>query len=590
MADAAARAPRSVRMRPPRLALSWSAMRALGALLLAGVLLLLLFVLWNGDGEGSGPGTNLAPAPAERVESRTTTSALVAPDEPAPAAEPPPPTEAARAPAPAPSDTTESEGPPRLTGRLLELDRRPYADAWFHARLHRGRETLWGTMVHTDAEGRFAMRLEEHAMPPVGSTFVALGRNAGLIDRRAEVTLRSVPDPTCELGDLVLVPCDGWIRGTVTDVDGAPLLDFDGRVEVATSAGVMLDRTRVNPKGGFVIDLHDSGAVGDGLALLARADGWYQEAPVLAREAGEEVTLVLRRGGRIEGSLVPSPGLAVASVAVGARAEHTPERLCYGTIEPDGRFGIDGLDQGEHTFELRVSVMGGTEAALLEIPDVAVRWEETTRDPRLEDLNLAALLRTASLRVVDGRGAPVLDATVYVLEEDGRVLAQAGTKEQPLALVLPGDRAVDAVVLHESCRPVEIPSIAGERVVTLEPGIRVFLRSAHLIALEETSRGCLLRLRPEDGGPWPEGACDVVLPMYFGNGEELEVVFPLPGLYRLHAMTLQRMGTSLGWGRDDRYVPTDVLFDVLERDAGSQRELELPPDLLDLADPRAARR
>ncbi len=388
----------------------------------------------------------------------------------------------------------------------------------------------------------------------------------------------------------MLQPCEGWIRGTVTDQGGAPLLDFDGRVDVATSDGVALDRVRIDPQGRFVVDLHDGDVLRGGLALRARADGWYQMEPVVTHRPGEEVRIALARGGRIEGSLIPSPGLGPADVSVGARAEHEPARLLHGTIEPDGRFAIDGLDRGEHSFELRVNVMGGTEAALLEIADVPVRWEETTRDPRLVDLNLAALLRTASLCVLDRRGEAVLDATVYVLELDGRVLARESTREQPLELVLPGERAVDALVVHEARRPVEIASLAGARTVTLEPGIRLLLRSARPLALEEPSRGAMLRLCPEDGGHRPAGACDVELPPSFGNGEELEVVFPFLGLYRLHAMTLQRVGTSLGWGEDDRFVPLDVLFDVLEADVSSHRELALPPDLLDLADPRVTQR
>ncbi len=50
------------------------------------------------------------------------------------------------------------------------------------------------------------------------------------------------------------------------------------------------------------------------------------------------------------------------------------------------------------------------------------------------------------------------------------MLSRTDTPDQPLELVLPADRPVNALVVHEAFRPVEIPSIAGERSVALEGG------------------------------------------------------------------------------------------------------------------------
>ncbi len=79
--------------------------------------------------------------------------------------------------------------------------------------------------------------------------------------------------------------------------------------------------------------------------------------------------------------------------------------------------------------------------------------------------------------------------------------------------------------------------------------------------------------------------CDVRLPLHFGGEDELQLSFPFPGLYRLQAMTLRRLGSELGVGGNDHFVPIPVTFDVLESDAGAHRELDLPANLLDLADP-----
>lgn len=475
----------------------------------------------------------------------------------------------------------DGSGAPVLVGRVLEVGGTPLERAWFSAWLQRGTEQFARTMVGTDGAGRFEYRLDERVpLPLAGASFEALRWTDGLLDRRARVALpRLVAGTRCDVGDLLLRPFAGWVRGSLTGPDGEPILD--ARVFAKDAGGADLDRARVDEDGSFAFEFcWIQSSLEEGVRLEARADGWFQREPVIVHELGSEVRIVLERGGRIEGSLVFDPLRMPPELSVLARREGADSERRFGTIEEDGRFAIDGLDTARYAFDLAAGWQGMPTAPLVTIPGIAVRRGETTLDPRLANLDLAVLVHTVELRVVDRQGQPVRGAQVSVFTAEGELLSF--THGDSIRLALPPDRSVDVLVAHRDYRLARVSNLTDDATVVLEDGIHVFLSAARPMPLDLGPRGAFLRLlpEPEGGESWPGLGVD--LTPAFGDGREVEAVFPQPGLYRLHV--LERMGSSFGIRPGDRYLPLEVTFDVLEEDAGTHRPLDLPPDLFELAE------
>jgi hypothetical protein len=375
-------------------------------------------------------------------------------------------------------------------------------------------------------------------------------------------------------------PRPAAIRGTVSDEHGAPLAE-DVSVVALDAAGEVVARTRVDGDGGFTL-----AAAPPAVRIEPRKDGWFARAsPAIAGLAGE-VRLVLERGGRIEGSLILDPVRGSLGAYLRAVREDDAARWRFGEIRDDGSFAIEGLDTGAHAFELAGDGGGMPVGALVRIAGVPVRRSETTRDPRLQALPLAALVGQVQLVVEDADGFPVPNATVHVLEPGGGVLGRAWMKRDVLAFPVPLDRLVDALVVHEDFRPAQVTLDRPFVRIVLVPGIRVFLRPMQPLQLDRGSIGAFLRLRPElpELEGWPEGVCDVELPMSLGSEPATQVVFPFPGHYRLHVTVLERGGTTFVFTADSRLVPLDEGFEVSERDAGKLRDFWLPPELFEQAE------
>lgn len=380
-------------------------------------------------------------------------------------------------------------------------------------------------------------------------------------------------------------PRPGVIRGSVTDEHGAPLHEV--LVAALDAAGEDVFLTGVDASGAFTLSALDPRAA----RIEPRKEGWFaRESPALAGLC-DGVRLVLERGGRIEGSLLldPERGSLGAHVRVTGAGDGARRRL--GEIHADGSFGIEGLDSGEYVFELAGDGEGMPVGDLFHISGVEVRRSQTTRDPRLQALALEALVRSVQLTVEDPAGALVQGATVHVLEREGGVLARASMKREVLSLPVPADRLVDALVVHAGFRPALVTLDMPYARVVLTHGIQVFLRPTQPLQLDRGSVFASMRLRPELPGieNWPEGVCDVELPMSLGSEPLTEVVFPFAGHYRLHVTLLERTSDVLVSSPGGRFV-IDEGFDVFEIDAGKRRDFWLPPDLFEQIGPAAAGR
>ena len=465
-------------------------------------------------------------------------------------------------------------GPPLLTGRVLDVAGEPVVDTHLHAMVDRDGARLRGQPLRLDGEGRFAWGLANLPRPLEGMRFTVIMREARAIRWVAEARIPELDDGARhDLGDLRLREHAGSIVGRAVDVEGRLIDDEDIEVAAFDAAGRRIERCRA--RGGvFALDCLVSGEV----ELRAETDTRFQRDELRAR-AGDEVVVVLVEGGVISGSLGFGEQHPRGAFAVRAAPAGTEERGRYGGVEEDGRFRIYGLPSGRYRFELVRS-----ELPLLTVQDIEVVLAKTTRDPRLENIHLAALVRPIAILVCSEAGSPIDGA--YVDLEQGGALARERTEDGRCTHWLPAEGTARLLVSAERYRPEIVDPALEDLTIVLKPGIPLELQSDRRVVQDEGATGAQLRLRLEASHAGPAWLHDVDLPMHFGAGDPLHVVFPAPGVYRLHVRVLRRFGTYLGVSPGDRFVATDTLLEVREGDARSRLWLAMPADLFQFASGR----
>jgi hypothetical protein len=117
-------------------------------------------------------------------------------------------------------------------------------------------------------------------------------------------------------------------------------------------------------------------------------------------------------------------------------------------------------------FELRIVLRPGIE--LLRFPDVQIAADDAT-DPRLRDLDLGGLLRTARLRIVDQSGIPLGRATVTYEGPGGDVALSGHNTDDGRIDVVFGPASLRITVGAPGMAPLELREIVDGSDVRLHP-------------------------------------------------------------------------------------------------------------------------
>jgi hypothetical protein len=306
---------------------------------------------------------------------------------------------------------------PSLVGRCVDASGTPLARrsvSWFAER-GGGR---FGSTTTTDAEGHFELPWNEllRRRAPYDALVFHLGEE---FDPASATALRPAPAVPAtgrlDLGTLILrEPMEPQVlaAGTIVDAEGRPLPD----VELAALAiwplraegpheelrELRCEGTRSGPDGSFRLIGTD---LCRGLKLEARLSGHYQSGECLAERGRQDLRLVLQRGAAIRGNVLLDPGIPPNLVRAEIRtAKDRP--IASVPVQVDGRFELRGLRPEPGRLVL---LRGGL--VLVSLDEITPSGDESSRDPRLVDLDLRIRLRELRLRAVDASGVAITSAS-----------------------------------------------------------------------------------------------------------------------------------------------------------------------------------
>lgn len=398
---------------------------------------------------------------------------------------------------------------------------------------------------------------------------------------RARVDLsRDLPNGLVDLGDVVLGRAEVLVTGVVLSPDGSPAAGASIEVSVPHEYGEGQVYHEPRDDLGATADAAGRFEVvgeleGDALRLGASVDDVHS-APVDCRRGAREVRLELREGGRVAGRLLLDEGvdprsLHLVVLPADDRAQDWNARRTA-QVAPGGAFEVTQVLPGLH--DVRVDPRGAGEGIVV-AEGVAVRSGETTRDPRLDPVDLRGRLVAFELELVPPRAG---DAVVGVAEA---VLHQAsgGTEAQAQTLFLHGARqsfclhasSVDLDLRVTGYRSVELRDVRGPTRVELRRGLPVRLRLVGEGELPEPPRYLKAFLSASEGPTWSVGHFQNEV---FDPRREILVWAERPGRLQVTWLLEKRSDSTL-WTSGLTVDPPQTI-DVLDVDVEQVFEVAFP--------------
>ncbi len=472
-------------------------------------------------------------------------------------------------------------GRPRVEALVLDETGEPLRRApLLFVVLNENRESLQQILAATDGEGRFLAQLVEKI--EIGaevrmSVFrqVPQGQDGRADLQGSWVVRRGLHD----LGELRMQSIQSWATGRCVDEEGEPVAgvrlhadnDFWSGDSGGGSDGDGVFRM-VGLKGAFSIE------------LSRMDDSGYVLAEPAEFEAGADDLIVrLRKGGEILGAVAQLPRGEMNLDIYFYRAEDMalpkPHSTAYGQLEDDGRFRAHGLTTGEYV--LRIYKKG---ALLFEADHISVREGETTRDARLDGIDLESQLRVVDFEVVPGGRSLYFSPTAVALNDEGRIVGYSNRAEKGrISLEVPTAQAAAILVRASGYRPSLIEAPFDVERVVMRRGISVTLMTHDAPSLEQGDRTAMLTFhRIEENPVFSQRARRVSIPSSIGRNGQATVAFPAPGTYRLHVSRHTPAGRG-GMVMASLAEPTtlDVTLEIREEDEGGRIEIALPENLFD---------
>jgi hypothetical protein len=331
------------------------------------------------------------------------------------------------------------------------------------------------------------------------------------------------------LGDVVFDTPPRLARGRVVDDRGRPL----AQVTVSTKWS---DDSKHKHRPGVDAQSEADGTFelrgfepADELLAFAVTEGARSSGNVPFPRDGSELRLVIPRRGDVEGRLraVPDEFRGCLSLDLRDKELFEGRSLAARDLGSDGTYRFKNMAPGNYDLEVSLSRDGFVGEVLLRVEHVVVAPGETTRDPRLLDLDPWARVHYVEVHVdlADGEAVDGVEATTL---SDGS--ASSWTVEQPGAVArVPTTRErVDVAVRVDGYRPVVVPDVADRANVTLQPAFRVRLALGPLPQEFSGRTPCQLSLERRDRrfpSKWTQ------VERFLREGREWTVLFPFAGKY-----------------------------------------------------------
>ncbi len=316
---------------------------------------------------------------------------------------------------------------------------------------------------------------------------------------------RELPPGEVDLGDVVLRPPNVLVAGRVIDGAGAPVVSAQICVKAyeqsATGEEPRLWSTHYQSAGWdgrFSVPDREISAE---LQLLATAVGFISSDPLPFKRHERDLVITLHRGGALEGSIVPPEGVSSSAfqaeafpTEIGRDLAEDRDRVQRASVDGSGGFLLRGLTAGRVTVAVRLAP--GDEL-LVEIPDVEIADGETTRDPRLQRIELAESVRALSIGVLRPDGRPADGGWIRV-RGDPQQMEAGFLIENGVALVIGPAEPLDLEVNVPGFRIARLFAVESDREVVLEHAFRIRLELDSEVELPP--EGTMLQVRLESVG------------------------------------------------------------------------------------------
>jgi hypothetical protein len=388
-----------------------------------------------------------------------------------------------------------------VSGRFVRPGGKPIPRADAELRIGRGivdpSDRKRAARVTTSSDGRFLARFDfdpatldfdELTIGIEAEKPVATGR--GYVERLQEI---AVPIPqwvrtgVSDIGDVVVPELMLVASGKVVDQAGKPVGGAKVIAVKRLAAGWF--RTEDDLEAGTTADGRftlKGRAEGSALLLAAERDAWLCVEPTPCDVGARDVTVTMTRAGGIAGSIAAfeaplrsvwarSPRMEVWLVRAGANVQRTRhhggggalDRVAVDVEGGSGEFEHKSVLPGTWTVEFYSSAQG-RKAPLLAFDGVVVKAGETTRDPRLQNVDLSKVLKSRGVTVFDENGRPLKDVRVgaraagsqarfglFVTESDGK------------ASIMSNDDTLELVATLEGYQSATVAAASGDTTLTL---------------------------------------------------------------------------------------------------------------------------
>jgi hypothetical protein len=285
-----------------------------------------------------------------------------------------------------------------------------------------------------------------------------------------------------------------------------------------------------------------------------------QPAEVAPGSTGFVITLA--QAGRIAGSVILPAEWMADFCTVYARPEEWEHEDDDWTDEVEvvrpGYFALDSLDPG--TWDLLLAF--GAPSQGVDVRGVEVVGGETTRDPRLQELDLRDRVRLFVIEAEDANGKPV-EAEVHFRPSEGGEWASESADEGRADLIAFFE-SLDLFVVGSDNTSAYVTDVREDRRIELAAGHSVRVVWAAEPPVDGTPYGVRVRLELAEDG-LPEVAVDVDM----GSSN----VLPRAGRYRV-TYWLVETGKPF-------FSPLGRASEELIVDTQAQIALSLPQELLD---------